>query len=161
MASFNKIILCGYVGGDPEIKSTFNGNMFATLSLATERFGKNANGEKTKNTDWHRVIFWNKKAEIVQQYVQKGSLLLVEGSLQVRDWTDKEGNTRRIYEVIADSLQLMPSSKNPSPISSNPFDEADRKEEQQKKLKEPDAPVAPKNFEADKWAEEPTEDIPF
>ena len=160
MASFNKIILCGYVGGDPEIKSTFNGNMFATLSIATERFGKNANGEKTKSTDWHRVIFWNKKAEIVQQYVQKGSLLLVEGSLQVRDWTDKEGNTRRIYEVIADSLQLMPSSKNPNPISSNPFDEADRKEEQQKKLKEPDAPVAPKN--ADNWVEEPTnDDIPF
>ena len=157
MASFNKIILCGYVGGDPEIRSTYNGNMVASLSIATERFGKNANGEKTKNTDWHRVIFWDKKAEIVQQYVKKGSLLLVEGSLQVRDWTDREGNARKSYEVIADSLQLMPSSKNPAPAS-NPFDEADQKEA--KKLKEPENPVEPKN--TDNWIEEPTDnDIPF
>lgn len=158
MASFNKIILCGYVGGDPDVKSVGNGLMKADLSIATERHRKNANGEKSKATDWHRVVFWEKKAEIVQQYVKKGSLLLVEGSLQVRDWTDKEGNTRKFYEVLGESLQLLPSSKNPAPA--NPFDEADKKEEQQKKLKEPDAPVAPKN--ADNWVEEPTDnDIPF
>lgn len=154
MASFNKIILCGYVGGDPEIRSTYNGTMVASLSIATERFSKNANGEKQKATDWHRVIFWERKAEIVQQYVSKGSLLMVEGSLQVRDWTDKEGNNRKAYEVIADSLQLMPSAKNPN--GSN-FEE-DKKQEP-KKLKEPEKPVEPKqSADAEDWEDE---DIPF
>ena len=147
-ASVNKVIILGRVGNDPEIKSTKNGNMVANLSVATDRYGKNANGEKDDKTDWHRCVFWNRQAEIVQQYVKKGSLIYLEGRIETRDWTDSEGNKRYITEIIADRLQLLPSSKDPNPPmisgSEEPIDIRSGTPFETPKFKpEPEAPVKP------------------
>ena len=113
-ASVNKAIILGYVGNDPEVRSINTGRMVANVSIATTRNWKNSNGEKQEKTEWHRCVFWDRQAEIVQEYVKKGSLLYVEGRIETRKWTDKDGNDRYITEIIGEQLQLLPTSKNPA-----------------------------------------------
>lgn len=112
MTSVNKIVLIGRVGKDPEIKELSNNLTVASFSVATSRYSKNANGEKTEITDWHRIIFWNRQAEIVRDYVQKGSLIYIEGKLTYRNYTDKNNEEKTITEIVGESLQLLPTAKN-------------------------------------------------
>lgn len=104
----NKVILMGNVGQDPESRAMPNGDMVCTVSIATsEVWTDKQSGEKKEQTEWHRVTFWRKAAEIIAKYVQKGSKLYVEGKLQTRKWTDNNGVERWTTEVIAEDFQLM------------------------------------------------------
>ena len=99
----NKIILMGRLGRDPEVRYTQSGTPVASFSLAVDRdFVDQATGRRP--TDWIEVAAWNAKAKFVQQYFRKGQLAVVEGRLQIRDWTDKEGAKRRTAEVVADQI---------------------------------------------------------
>lgn len=108
MASVNKVILIGNLGRDPELRYNPNGVAFCTISLATTRNWKNReSGEKQEETEWHRVVFNDKLAEIVGQYCKKGRPLYVEGRLRTRKWQDKEGRDTYTTEIIADQMQLL------------------------------------------------------
>lgn len=99
----NKIILMGRLGRDPEVRYTQSGTPVASFSLAVDRdFVDQATGRRP--TDWIEVAAWNAKAKFVRQYFRKGQLAVVEGRLQIRDWTDKEGAKRRTAEVVADQI---------------------------------------------------------
>ena len=92
--SVNKVILVGRLGRDPETKYTSAGQAVCKFSLATDESFKDRNGERQKRTEWHRIVVWAKQAEIAQQYLKKGSLIYLEGRIQSREWTDKEGQKR-------------------------------------------------------------------
>lgn len=108
MASVNKVIIIGNLGRDPELRYNPSGVAFCTISLATTRSWKNReSGEKQEETEWHRVVFNDKLAEIVGQYCKKGRPLYVEGRLRTRKWTDKEGKDVYTTEIIANEMQLL------------------------------------------------------
>lgn len=110
MASVNKVILVGNLGADPDVKTFDNGGMIANVSIATsERWTDKQTGEQRENTEWHRVVFNDRLAQIVSQYLRKGSSVYVEGSLRTRKWTDNSGAERYITEVRAVSMQMLGS----------------------------------------------------
>jgi single-strand DNA-binding protein len=100
--SVNKVILVGNIGRDPEIRSTQDGTRIANLSLATsETWRDRASGERKEKTEWHRVAIFNDRlVEVVEKYVKKGAKLYIEGQLQTRKWTDKEGQDRYTTEIV-------------------------------------------------------------
>lgn len=102
MSSVNKVILVGNVGKDPEIRRTSDGTPVASFSLATsDRWKDKATGERKERTEWHNVVVFNEQlVGIVERYVKKGSRLYVEGKLQTRKWTDKNGQDRYTTEVV-------------------------------------------------------------
>ena len=105
----NKVILVGNVGNDPEVRYMPNGNAVANVSIATSETWKDkGNGEQQEKTEWHRVVFFNRLAEIVEQYVKKGSKLYLEGRLQTRQW-EQEGVKRYSTEVVASEMQMLDS----------------------------------------------------
>src|SRR5574344_1894794 len=111
----NKVMLIGNVGADPQVKYLDAGVCVAQISLATTEKGYTLqNGTQVPDrTEWHTVIFWRKQAEVVEKYVHKGDKLYVEGKIQTRDWTDKQGASHKITEIMADSLELLtPKSVN-------------------------------------------------
>jgi single-strand DNA-binding protein len=108
MSSVNKVILLGRLGRDPEIRYAPSGAAVANLSLATSRNWKDrTSGEKKEETEWHRVVFYDKLAEVVGEYTKKGGLLYVEGRLKTRKWTDKDGVEKYTTEIIAEQMQLI------------------------------------------------------
>lgn len=109
MASVNKVILIGNLGRDPEVKYTPAGLAVANVSIATTRSWKSKDGEKQEETEWHRIVFYDKLAEIVGQYLTKGKSVYVEGRLKTRKWTDKDGVERYTTEIVADQMQLLGS----------------------------------------------------
>jgi single-strand DNA-binding protein len=108
MASINKVILIGNLGRDPEVRYTPSGAAVCNLRLATTRNWKNREtGERQEETEWHRVVFNDRLAEIVGEYVKKGRPLYVEGRLKTRKWQDKEGRDTYTTEIIAQEMQLL------------------------------------------------------
>jgi single-strand DNA-binding protein len=107
MASVNKVILIGNLGRDPEVRYTPNGDAVANLSIATTERWKDKNGEMQEQTEWHRVAFFGRQAEVCGEYLRKGSSVYVEGRLQTRKWTDKEGNERTTTEIRGDRMQML------------------------------------------------------
>jgi single-strand DNA-binding protein len=108
MASVNKVILIGNLGRDPEVRYTPSGSAVCNVSLATTRNWKNKDsGEKQEETEWHRVVFYDRLAEIAGEYLKKGRPVYVEGRLKTRKWQDKEGKDTYTTEVIADQMQLL------------------------------------------------------
>lgn len=108
MASVNKVILVGNLGKDPEVRYTQSSEAVATVTLATsDNWTDKATGEKKEATEWHRVVFFRRLAEIVEQYLKKGSSIYVEGKLKTRKWTDKDGQERYTTEIVADSMQML------------------------------------------------------
>jgi len=108
MASVNKVIIVGNLGRDPETRYMPNGDAVTNIAVATTESWKDKNtGEKKELTEWHRITFYRKLAEIVGQYLKKGSQIYVEGRLQTRKWTDKDGVERYTTEIIADSMQML------------------------------------------------------
>jgi single-strand DNA-binding protein len=110
MASVNKVILVGNLGRDPETKYMPDGAAITNVSIATsyQRTDK-ASGQKTEETEWHRVVFFSRLAEIAGEYLKKGSQVYVEGRLRTRKWQDKEGQDRYSTEIVADSMQMLGS----------------------------------------------------
>jgi len=108
MASVNKVIIVGNLGRDPETRYTPGGDAVTNIAVATtESWKDKTSGEKKEITEWHRVIFYRRLAEVAGQYLKKGSSVYLEGKLQTRKWTDKEGIERYTTEIIADSLQML------------------------------------------------------
>ena len=105
----NKIFIMGRLTRDPELRRTQNGTAVAGFALAVDRDYKNADG--TKETDFIEVVAWRSSAEFVSKYFTKGRMAIVEGRLQIRDWTDKDGNKRRSAEVVADNVYFGDSKK--------------------------------------------------
>jgi single-strand DNA-binding protein len=109
----NKIIVLGNCGQDPEVRYTPSGGAVTNISLATSEAWKDANGQAQERTEWHRVVFFNKLADIVAKYVKKGSKLYVEGSLRTNKY-EKDGITRYSTEIIALEMQMLDSQQKPS-----------------------------------------------
>lgn len=106
--SVNKVILLGNVGKDPEIKSTGGGTMVANFSLATTDRQKDAQGNWQDRTEWHNIVCFSRTAEIVRDYVQKGSKLYIEGKIQTRSWDDKQSGEKRYRtEIICFDISLL------------------------------------------------------
>jgi single-strand DNA-binding protein len=112
MASVNKVILVGNLGKDPETRYMPEGGAITNITLATTYTWKDkGSGDKKEETEWHRVAFFGRLAEIAGEYLKKGSPCYVEGRLRTRKWTDKEGNDRYTTEIVADSMQLLGSKR--------------------------------------------------
>ena len=107
MASLNKVQIIGNLGKDPEVRYTANNLAITNISVATSRRGKDANGEKTEETEWHRIVFFDKLAEIVGEYMKKGRPIYVEGRLRTRKWQDKEGKDQYTTEIVGESMQML------------------------------------------------------
>lgn len=106
----NKVILIGNVGADPEVRYTTNGSAVTTVSIATSESWKDKqSGENQERTEWHRVVFFNRLAEISGQYLRKGSKLYTEGSLRTRKWKDQGGQDRYTTEIVANNMQMLDS----------------------------------------------------
>jgi single-strand DNA-binding protein len=105
--SVNKVILVGRLGKDPEVRFTSGGQAVANFTMATDYSYKDRNGEHQKRTEWHRIVAWRKLAEIVQQYLKKGSLIYIEGRIETREWQDKEGQKRYTTEIIANEMRML------------------------------------------------------
>jgi len=110
MASVNKVILVGNLGRDPETRYNPEGGAITNISIATtEQWKDKASGEKQERTEWHRVVFFNRLAEIAGEYLKKGSQVYVEGNLRTRKWQDKEGKERYTTEIVAERMQMLGS----------------------------------------------------
>lgn len=107
MASVNKVILIGNLGRDPEMRYMPSGDAVANFSVATTDKWKDKNGEMQEQTEWHRISFFGRQAEICGEYLRKGSSVYVEGRLQTRKWTDKDGNERTTTEIRGDRMQML------------------------------------------------------
>lgn len=121
MSSLNKVMLIGNLGRDPEIRYTQNGTAVANFTMATTDRWTDGSGERKEKTEWHRIVVWAKQAEIVGEYLKKGRQVYVEGSLQTREWTDREGQKRYTTEVKALRVQMLGSrsegrQSEPSPV---------------------------------------------
>lgn len=110
MASVNKVILVGNLGRDPETRFSPDGAAICNVSLATTSQWKDKNsGERKEETEWHRIVFYNRLAEIAGEYLKKGRSIYVEGRLKTRKWQDKEGQDRWTTEIVADQMQMLGS----------------------------------------------------
>jgi len=126
MASVNKVIVVGNLGRDPETRYMPDGAAITNASIATSfQWTDKASGEKKEETEWHRVVFRGRLAEIAGEYLKKGSQVYVEGRLRTRKWQDKEGHDRYSTEIVADSMQMLgsragagePRAERPEPAS--------------------------------------------
>lgn len=126
--SLNEVSLIGNVGSDPEVRSTSGGNRVANFSLATSRQWNDASGTKQEKTEWHRVVIWNTKtgklADIAEGYVKKGDKLYVKGSIEYRQWNDKEGTMRYSTEINVRELIMLgsPNAARETPKPATPED---------------------------------------
>jgi single-strand DNA-binding protein len=144
----NKVILVGNLGNDPEIRYMPNGNAVANVSLATSDSWKDkATGEQQEKTEWHRVVFFNRLAEIVEQYVKKGSKLYIEGRLQTRSW-EQDGIKRYSTEIIASEMQMLDGRGGAmgGDMGDNPFGQQAPGQRQQQAAA-PQVQPAPTNFD--------------
>ena len=111
MASVNKVILLGNLGRDPETRYTTGGDAVTNLNSATSEQWKDKNGEKQERTEWHRVVLFGRQAEIAGEYLKKGRSVYIEGRLQTRKYTDKDGVEKYSTEIVADRMQLIGSGR--------------------------------------------------
>ena len=110
MAGINKVILVGNLGNDPEIRTMPNGEAVANITVATSESWNDKNtGERREVTEWHRIVFYRRQAEVAGEYLRKGSKVYVEGRLRTRKWQDQNGQDRYTTEIIGDVLQMLDS----------------------------------------------------
>lgn len=108
MAGINKVIIVGHLGNDPEIRTMPNGEAVANISVATSESWTDKNtGERREITEWHRIVFYRRQAEIVGEYLRKGSQVYVEGRLRTRKWQDQNGQDRYTTEIQGDVMQML------------------------------------------------------
>ena len=105
----NKVILVGNLGADPDLRYTPSNAAVCELRLATNESWTDRNGQKQERTEWHRIVVWGKRAEVVSKYLSKGRQVYVEGRLRTRSWDDKDGNKRYTTEIIANDVQFLGS----------------------------------------------------
>jgi len=118
--SVNKVMLIGNLGRDPEIRYTTGGQAVANFTIATTEKYTNKSGEKQEDTEWHRIVAWGRLAEICGEYLSKGRMVYIEGSIKTRSWEDKEGNTRYTTEIVARNMQMLGGQGGKSAAPSTP-----------------------------------------
>jgi single-strand DNA-binding protein len=122
MASVNKVIIVGNLGRDPEVRYMPSGDAVTNIAVATtERYKDKQSGEQKEITEWHRIVFFNRLAEVAGEYLKKGSSVYVEGRLTTRKWTDKDGIERYTTEIKADSMQML-GGRSSAGGGSEPYD---------------------------------------
>lgn len=113
MSGVNKVIIVGFLGGNPEMRSMPNGDAVTNVSIATsETWIDKISGEKKEKTEWHRVIFFRRQAEIAAQYLKKGSLVYIEGQISTRKWQDKNGQDHYTTEIFGSDLKMLNTKDN-------------------------------------------------
>ncbi|MDO8668729.1 MAG: single-stranded DNA-binding protein [Candidatus Buchananbacteria bacterium] len=146
--NLNKAIIIGNVTADPEVKNTPSGQSVSSFSVATNRMWTDKQGQKQTQAEFHNIVAWGRLAEIVGQYLTKGGLVMVEGRIQTRNWTDQQGVKHWKTEIIAENIQLGPRSGQAGPARAS----ADYASTQS-------APVPDQSIDADDDIK--VEDIPF
>ena len=120
-SGINKVILVGNLGKDPDMRYTAGGDAVANLSIATsESWNDNQTGEKKEKTEWHRVVFFRRIAEVCGEYLKKGSSVYIEGSLRTRDWEDDQGNKRYTTEIIGREMQMLGGRRSEDNVDQSP-----------------------------------------
>ncbi len=120
-SGINKVILVGNLGKDPDMRYTAGGDAVANLSIATsESWNDNQTGEKKEKTEWHRVVFFRRIAEVCGEYLKKGSSVYIEGSLRTRDWEDDQGNKRYTTEIIGREMQMLGGRRSEDNLDQSP-----------------------------------------
>ncbi|HHS50291.1 MAG TPA: single-stranded DNA-binding protein [candidate division Zixibacteria bacterium] len=117
---FNKVILIGRLGQDPEMRFTPSGTAVTNFSVATNRKWRDKSGELQEETTWHDVVCWGKQAEFIGEYCSKGRLVMIEGELRKRQWEDKNGATRVSVEINARDVRMLESGKKPGESGGRP-----------------------------------------
>lgn len=146
----NKVIIVGNLGRDPEIRYTPTGSAVANVSVATSDGWKDKDGNQQERTEWHRVVFFNRLAEIAGEYLKKGSKIYLEGRLQTRKWQDNNGQERYTTEIIGNEMQMLDSRGGADGAS---FDQsAPSRPTNRPAAQQNSAPAAPEDFD---------DDIPF
>jgi single-strand DNA-binding protein len=157
--NLNKVFLLGRVASDPESRTTPSGQNVCTFSLATNRVWKDKAGQKQEDSQFHRIVLWQRLAQIASQFLTKGSLVLIEGRIQNRSWDDKTTGTKKYTtEIIGEGMQLGPKSSNASGqgYSSGQFSQPQSAKNNKKEMEEEeDIPVIEDGEEID------IKDIPF
>lgn len=111
----NKVQIMGFIGSDPDIRFKTDGSAVATINLATNEVWKDRQtGERRERTEWHRVVFFGKLAEVVGDYLKKGALIYVEGKIRTNEWNDSEGKKRYTTQIVADDMKMLPTGKKDS-----------------------------------------------
>jgi single-strand DNA-binding protein len=152
----NRVILIGRLGRDPELKYTPSGAPVAKFSLATDENTKDrTTGELQQRTEWHNIVAWNKLAEICSEYLTKGKLVFIEGSIRSRQWQDQSGNKRTSYEIVARNMQMLGSKADAERMSAGSAERAAPDRPSPAPPPPSAEPVAPPE------AEISDEDIPF
>ncbi len=118
--NLNKVFLIGRMANDPEVRTTPTGQQVTTIRIATNRVWVGGNGEKQNTTEFHSVVAWGRLADIIGQYMKKGSLIMIEGRLQTRSWVGQDGNKRYVTEIVAEGMQMGPRSSNENSGSYQP-----------------------------------------
>ncbi len=162
MASINKVILIGNLGRDPETRYTADGGTaICNILMATSRRYKDSQGQLQEETEWHRVVFFGRQAEIAQTYLRKGNPVYIEGRLRTRRYTDKEGVERYYTEIICETMQLLGNRNSSSAPSSHQGDDAFESPRRTAPASRPSAapqPAAQPAIAADSFSDD---DIPF
>jgi len=126
MASFNKAQLIGNLGRDPEVRYTPNGTAVCSISVATTNsWNDKRSGDRVEQTEWHRVIFYGRLAEVVGEHMKKGRSMFIEGRLRTRQWTDRDGVTRYATEIVATDMQMLGTKPDDGKQASEPADPGD------------------------------------
>ncbi len=107
MSYVNKVILIGRLGRDPELRYTADGTPVATFTMATTETRKNKDGTKNERTEWHRIVAWRKLGEVSAEYLKKGRLVYIEGSIQSREFEGRDGVKRKTYEIVASAMKML------------------------------------------------------
>jgi single-strand DNA-binding protein len=148
MASLNKVTLIGHLGRDPDLKTLASGDAVTNIALATSETWKDkTTGEKREATEWHRIVFFGRTAEVAAQYLRKGSQIYLEGRLQTRKWQDKDGQDRYTTEIRGDVLKMLGSASGdgtarPAPVTATPTTARTRPKPEQPPVQAPIAPGA-------------------
>jgi len=146
--NMNRVIIVGNAVDTPELRTTQSGQQVTSLRVATNRMWKDAQGQRQKATEFHSVVLWGRLAEIASQYLQKGSLVLIEGRLQTRSWEDSSGQKKYRTEIVAESMQLGPRGAGGETQTSQPSSTEVSKDKEE-------IPVIEENEDID------VKDIPF
>ncbi len=107
MSNVNRVILVGRLGADPELRYTADGTPVATFRVATSETRKNKDGTRTERTEWHRIVAWRRLGEIAGEYLKKGGLVYVEGSIQSREYEGRDGVKRKAFEIVASGMKML------------------------------------------------------
>jgi len=151
--NLNKVFILGRLTGDPQLRATSTGTPVGTFSVATNRVWKDKSGMKQEEAEYHNVVAWGRQAEIANQFLRKGSMVLIEGRLRTRTWQDKQGQNRKTTEIISERLQLGPRSMSQAGTGFSPQSQPSAEETPAPSQELPEINIDEENIKS--------EDLPF